>query len=207
MIVLKFDYKHSMKYFVWTVIVIACWVNPLKSWGQEKCQELFAELRLMDGELSLQAGPTYWKILDLDHGFYFYAQLKKKQELHLSIFLVDRANHMRSSLRGAELFDRVMEYFGTENIVTVLGQWRNDSLNFRQFQLAMESGSSSSKAARQTWTAHQAARHGFTRLSSLRVYEIPETLDWLVVGRFLRPRKSQTETKKPTHALDLTQVH
>ena len=72
--------------------------------------------------------------------------------------------------QGNEMFTQIVEFFGTENIEQIRGEWldiRGISDNYDEYQLNIESGLTPEEAALATFTGRQAVRHGFTRVRSI----------------------------------------
>ncbi|MFF2396804.1 RHS repeat-associated core domain-containing protein [Nocardia sp. NPDC058114] len=75
--------------------------------------------------------------------------------------MVENHPELGSPLRGRQMFDEVMNHFG-DRVQQVQGNWVYGD-NLAKFNSALENGATLNQAARETWTAQQAARYGFTR--------------------------------------------
>ncbi len=151
-----------------------------------QCRELFSFQERVLGKISRKANPGSFEIIDRDFGFDFKATLSKEGEMRFTVFLADPYNHIRSQMQGHRIFDESIEHFGLENIKSIHGVWNQDSVNFRQFQMALLSGLDAKAAALKTWTALQTQRHGFTKVQSIEVYEMNLTGEMIALVEFVR---------------------
>lgn len=98
--------------------------------------------------------------------FELYAELNRSNKLFISLITMDAAHGVRSATRGSELYAQMMEHFGPENIVSVLGNFYYGSNHEAYFSYKAQ-GYSQKEAAMMTWSGRQAAKYGFTRAMSV----------------------------------------
>ncbi len=151
-----------------------------------KCHDVFTYKQRVLGQLSRRVTQSSYEIIDNDFGFNVSAFLSPSGELRLTLYLSDPKEHIRSHLNGHKLFDQIIDHFGLLNIKSILGVWNQNSVNFRQYQLALLSGFDPNSAALKTWTAVQAKRYGFTKVNYLQVYQVNITGEWVSLVEFVR---------------------
>ena len=101
-----------------------------------------------------------------------------------------KINAVGSPQRGGEMFDMMMQHYG-DDAKGVRGTWvsKDSSANNKNLGRVNKStagGACVEDAAKETWTANQAARHGFTQTQVLSTRGTPGNYD-MVSALFTKP--------------------
>lgn len=88
------------------------------------------------------------------------------QTLFMSGYLSFPEKGFRSSLSGSQIYTNIVNYFGLMNIKRIHDKWF-DGDNLEVYLEGVASGLSREEAVRRTWSAKQAAKHGFTKIESV----------------------------------------
>jgi Domain of unknown function (DUF4157) len=92
----------------------------------------------------------------------------------------------RGAIRGAEQFQKIVDYFGVSNIRSIKGSWSYGD-NLSDFNKAIAAGATPEKAAASTWTGKQASKVGFTAVHVMRTYGVAPAYEKVEVS-FTRPQ-------------------
>ena len=83
--------------------------------------------------------------------FNFSSFLLEDRSLLIAARLIHRPRRIRSSLRGQELYRKMISHFGQRNISSITGDWRSGT-NFDAYKMARAHGYSKEAAAKSTWS-------------------------------------------------------
>lgn len=119
--------------------------------------------------------------------YYFKADLSEDGILTFDAFL--KHDHYRSDIRGQETFVEALAYFGSR-VKKIRARWTAGD-NFNLFEnLVEKQGVDPREAAFQTWTGSQAAKAGFTEITTLDHYFKDAYGFGMIVVDFIRPESS-----------------
>jgi len=127
------------------------------SFSDASCIKVLAE----PGLKKATANVYEWE--DPQHsGYYLKADLLENGVLEFSIRTKQSLSSDRSDYRGFELFNRMINHFGIDNIWAISGRW-TEGVNLDEYNLNRQNMSSRT-SARNTWTGRRARALGFTRV-------------------------------------------
>jgi hypothetical protein len=142
--------------------------------GPNRCFDIFSK-----ESLAVVTGEPVWRVEEDQLGFtiphsdfYINTYLNGEGSLFLSMRLVDFESKTRSHLDGKIVYDKVIEHYGQQNIYKIVGNWV-EGTNYEKYFKSIAEGKTPQQAAAMTWSGVQAARHGFSVVSSLWVLDNP----------------------------------
>ena len=118
--------------------------------------------------------------------FTFDASLFPGGRLRLNAFLAISELGIRSSMSGQHLYNKMIKYYGLENINRIVGLWLGGT-NYDAFLINQASGQSLAESALNTWSGRQAAKYGFTEVQTLEVKNNSMTGETEIYVEFTRP--------------------
>lgn len=144
-------------------------------------------LKKVNGVLREYSLENRFTISDDQYSFTATGELIGRR-LSFSIYMQDPDMGIRSAVSGGDLYDRIINHFGVENIDAIEGIWQ-DGTNHGQFFTHRALGFSEADAAKNTWSGQQAARHGFTEVKNINLHWNNNNGSTTVTAEFRRPNE------------------
>lgn len=137
--------------------------------AEGNCRYFFAKQKTVRGVEKIELRDNFFSYRDETYGFHFLASLTDGELLY-SVRFVDAELNVRSVVRAATVFDRMIEHFGVQKIREIKEIWGSGT-NLEMFYKNRENGMNEKEAILSTWSGRQAQKHGFTNVLYFEFFE------------------------------------